>query len=134
MRSKAFLLVAALAVAGLVCARADDPEPAKKAPPKASIRGKVSSLTVVKAKRLVGVMSVDGKKEKDTEHDRASVKLTPTTKFYKWVDGKKKDAKVADVKKGSVVQCNFVGPVAESYPVQATAGEVLILEEPKKKE
>jgi Protein of unknown function (DUF3221) len=132
MKLKALLLVAVLAA--VVCARADDPEPAKKAPPKASIRGKVSSVTAVKVKGLVGRMSVDGKKEKDTEHDRASVKLTPTTKFYKWVDGKKKDAKFADVKKGSVVQCTFVGPVLESYPVQATAGEVLILEEPKKKE
>src|SRR5215207_6482255 len=125
MKIKALLAVAALAMVGLVWADKSEPEPAKKAPPKADIRGKVSGVAALRARGLVGRMSVDGKKEKDTEYDRASVTLTSTTKFYKWVGGKKKDAKFGDIKKGSVVQCNFVGPVAESYPVQAKAGEVL---------
>ena len=133
MKSKAFLAVLALAVIGTVSADKTDPEPAKKAPPKADIRGKVSSVTALRAQGLVGAISVDGKKEKDTQYDKASVKLTSSTKFYKWVDGKKKDAKFSDVKEGSKVQCVFTGPVAESYPVQATASELIILEEPKKK-
>ena len=59
--------------------------------------------------------------------------LTSTTKFYKWVGGKKKDAKFADVKEGCKVQCVFDGKVLTSYPVQAAATELIILEEPKKK-
>ena len=53
--------------------------------------------------------------------------LTSKTKFYKWEDGKKKDAKFSGLKAGNLVQCVFMGPVREPYPVQATAGEVLIL-------
>ena len=133
MKFKALLIAASVAIVGLVYADKTEPEPVKKAPPKASIRGKVSSVAALRAKGLVGAISVDGKKETDTEYDRARITLTDKTKFYKWVEGKKKDAKFADIKKDSIVQCVFTGPVAESYPVQARASEVLILEEPKKK-
>jgi hypothetical protein len=131
MLHKAFpLFVVALA---LVAADKDEPEPKKVAPPKADVRGVVTKLTGLRAKNLVGNVLVEGAKEKDTQHDKASVTLKSSTKFYKWVGGKKKDAKFADVKEGSKVQCVFDGKVLESYPVQATATELIILEEPKKK-
>jgi hypothetical protein len=124
------LFVVALA---LVAADKTEPEPKKVAPPKADVRGEVTKVVGLRAKDRVGNVLVEGAKEKDTQYDKASVTLSSTTKFYKWVDGKKKDAKFADVKEGCKVQCVFTGPVAESYPVQATASELIILEEPKKK-
>jgi beta-N-acetylhexosaminidase len=124
------LFAAALA---LVAADKAEPEPKKVAPPKADVRGEVKKVTGLRAKDLVGNVLVEGSKEKDTQHDKASVTLTSKTKIYLWADGKKKDAKFTDVKEGSKVQCVFTGPVAESYPVQARASEVIILEEPKKK-
>ena len=111
----------------LTAADKPDPEPKPVAPPKADIRGKVEKVIAGKAKGIVGSILVEGAKEKDTAYDKAAVTLTSKTKFYKWEDGKKKDAKFSDLKVGTLVQCNFTGPVAESYPVQATASEVLIL-------
>ena len=43
----------------------------------------------------------------------------------------RKDAKIDDLKEGCKVEATFTGPVMESYPVQATAKEVVILELPK---
>ncbi len=111
----------------MTAAEKPDPEPKPVAPPKADIRGKIESLAGLKAKGLVGSIRVEGDKEKDTDYDKAAVRLTTATKFYEWKDGKKKAAKFADLKVGTRVQCVFTGPVAESYPVQATASEVLIL-------
>jgi beta-N-acetylhexosaminidase len=111
-----------------------EPEPPKPAPPGADVRGEVKNLKLLpaKARGTVGTLLVVGVKEKDTSHDRAMVRLQADTKVYRWAEGKKKDAKVEDLKAGQKVQCVFTGPVAESYPVQATGKEVLILEEPKK--
>ena len=122
----------------MACLLAADPEPEPKTkPPKADVRGKIqSSILNPRGKVKVGttgMILVEGTKEKDTQHDKASVRLTKATKVYRWVDGKKKEAKLEDLKKGATVQADFTGPVAESYPVQATAKEVLILESPKEK-
>jgi hypothetical protein len=89
----------------------------------------IHSITLegARGKTSLGVMRVEGVKEADTQVDRAVVRLTRTTKLYRWVEGKKKELRPEDLKKGSRVQINFVGPVAESYPVQGTAGEVLLL-------
>jgi beta-N-acetylhexosaminidase len=129
------LLNAAVVLAALALAADDkaDVEPAKKAPPKADVRGEITSLTPSRVRGTLGSIRVEGAKEKDTEHDKAVVRLPSTAKFFKWDNGKKVEAKFADLKVGSKVQCVFTGPVAESYPVQATGSEVIILEAPKKK-
>ncbi len=106
-----------------------DPEP-KTPPPKADVRGKIMEI---ETRQGIGRLLIEGKAEKDTQHDKASVRVLATTKIYFWVDGKKKEAKADDLKKGAIVQAVFKGPVAESYPVQATAGEILILQPAKVK-
>lgn len=112
-----------------------DPEPKSAAPPKADVRGKITmvNLTAGAGRGTLGTIQVEGVKEKDTMHDKAMVRIQAATKIYKWVEGEKKAAKLEDVKVGARVQCIFIGPVAESYPVQATAKEVLILEAAKVK-
>ena len=85
----------------------------------------------VKARGLVGAMLIKGTKEKDTAYDQAAVSVPTTAKVYRWVKGKKLDAKFGDIKKGDRVQATFTGPVLESFPVQAKASEVIILEAPK---
>ncbi len=127
---KALLLAAALALLG---ADRSEPEPVRKAPPKADVRGKVTSVVGLRARDLVGRIRVEGVKEKDTQYDKAVVTIPSKAKLYRWVGGKKVPAKFGEIKVGSKVQCVFDGPVAESYPVQARAGEVLILEDPAKK-
>ena len=125
-------LSAMLLPLAMACVLAADSEPKTK-PPRADVRGKIETVNLNMKGVPGGMLLIEGTKEKDTQHDKASVRLTKATKVYKWVDGKKKEAKVADLKKGATVQADFTGPVAESYPVQATAKEVLILESPKEK-
>jgi hypothetical protein len=52
-------------------------------------------------------------------------------KVYKWVNGKKTAATSADIKVGSKVQCVFTGPINTTNPIQASASEVIILQERK---
>jgi beta-N-acetylhexosaminidase len=123
-------IVAFAVVVCLMGADRAEPEPAK--PPKADVRGEVKNVAAVDAKAFIGRMLVEGKKEADTGHDKASVTILRGAKIQKWVGGKAVDAKFEDIKPGCKVQCVFTGPVAESYPVQARTKEILILECPKK--
>jgi beta-N-acetylhexosaminidase len=81
-----------------------------------------------RARGRLGSILVEGVKDETTNHDRAFVHVTDKTRIEKR-DGK--PAKFEDLKKGARVQALFTGPVAKSYPVQATAKEILILEEAK---
>ena len=56
-------------------------------------------------------------------YDRARVSVTSDTVFV--ADGA--DASFSDLTEGADVEAWFTGPVAESYPVQATASHVRIL-------
>src|SRR5262245_17414638 len=103
---------------------------------KADIRGAIGKVTPGKpGGNILGTVFVEGKVEKGvTGYDKAHIKVTPKTKIEK-LDGKdRRKATFADLKIGVKVQVNFTGPVLESYPVQATAGDVLILEAPPAKE
>src|SRR5262245_54643006 len=117
-------LLAALAAGGVRYAAAD-PEP----PGKADVRGSVANVSAAnddaKKPGTPGTVLVEGAKEKDTQYDKASVRITEKTKIEKLVGKERKPAKFEDLKKGAKVQASFTGPVAESYPVQATAKDVL---------
>lgn len=114
-------------VIGLVPAAAQDN--------KADVRGMVTNVSAAneeaKKKGILGSILVEGAKEKDTSYDKASIRVTDKTKIEKLVGKERKPAKFDDLKKGAKVQALFTGPVAESYPVQAAAKEILILEEAK---
>lgn len=101
-------------------------------PAKADIRGTIKKVTALGLKDVIGSIMVDGMKEKDTEYDKAFVRITKKTKIEKLEGKERKPATFKDLKEGAVVEAVFDGPVAESYPVQAIAGAVLIL--PAKKE
>jgi hypothetical protein len=97
---------------------------AEKAP--ISIRGEVTKLND-------GRMLVEGKKEKDTDYDKASVTITKDTMILRAEGELLKPAKLEDIKVGMILEITFKGPVAESYPVQAKAGKVVILPKEEKK-
>ncbi|HSL94599.1 MAG TPA: hypothetical protein VLA35_01600 [Thermoleophilia bacterium] len=64
------------------------------------------------------------------EYDKASITTTTETTWYEVVDGALAGldtAPDATALSGRTVAVAFVGPVAESYPVQATAGWVVLL-------
>jgi len=58
--------------------------------------------------------------------DKASVRVTTSTRILLGTASSSKAGTLADLSAGAAVQVWFTGPVAESYPVQATAGTLLI--------
>lgn len=95
------------------------------------IRGYVSSVWGISADPrpggVLGSILVEGELEEDTRYDRASVTITDDTGIFTESGGELVRAGFGDLAAGQLVQATFTGPVAESYPVQATASEVIIL-------
>jgi len=121
-------VIVALLLVGLTGIRAAQPV-------KLGIRGAITQSTPaseeLKKKGMLGTLLVEGPKALNPNSDKASIRITDKTKLEKMVDGQKQPATFEDLKVGLKVHALFVGPVAESYPVQATAGEVLIVPELK---
>jgi len=61
--------------------------------------------------------------------DRASVGITLKTRIWRKTGGRIREAAVDDLKQGQRVQILISGPVGSSYPVQADADSIVILEE-----
>jgi len=97
---------------------------------KVSIRGMPISVAPAtddeKKAGIIGTMLVEGTKAKDTEYDKAFIKITKATKIFIMSGRDLKPAKFEDLKGGQKMEVQFVGPVAESFPVQATAGKIVI--------
>jgi len=121
-------------VSGPVTALPDDGDPTV-APPKerGDIRGEVTSVVVYDLtdddQTSVGGLDVEGEPTDGREYDAAAVTITRDTTFFRQTGGGPEPIGV-DLREleGAEVEVWFTGPVAESYPVQATAGAVLILD------
>lgn len=118
------LLPALFALAVVAPAIADEKE-------KVSIRGTPASVSPAdeEAKKagVLGTVLMEGRKDKDTEYDKAMVKVTKGTKIFQQVGRELKPASFDDLKPGVKLEIQFQGPVNESFPVQATAGKIVIL-------
>ena len=97
---------------------------------KISIRGGLESASPAddasKKMGILGTLLVEGKKDKDTEFDKAMVKVTKGTKILRKVGTEFKEASFDDLRGGVKVEIIFDGPVGESYPVQANAKKIVI--------
>lgn len=77
---------------------------------------------------IVGAMLVvapDG--DTTSAYDQASVAITTETRIWRSVGEGAEELTIDDLSEGDMVIVQFTGPVAESYPVQATAGSIEIL-------
>jgi beta-N-acetylhexosaminidase len=90
-----------------------------------AIRGEITNVSQGQD-NIVTFIFVEGSLESDTEYDKASITITNKTKVIN-KDNKKKISR-ADLKVGMQVEVVFEGPVRESYPVQADAKEVRVLD------
>lgn len=99
---------------------------------KADVRGYVSSTWGISADPaphgVLGSIEVTGELEPDTTVDRASVTVTKKTRIILEAGGGRSQGGFDDLSVGQRVEVVFTGPVMESYPVQATAGEITVLE------
>lgn len=93
---------------------------AKPQPAGPDIRGRITRIDAGASSILV-----EGSLESDTRYDRASVRITGDTKIVRTRGGE--TVPFAELEVGDLVEASFTGPVAESYPVQATAAEVVVL-------
>ena len=120
-----FFLILALWTAPL--AASENP---KQNAPRVDVRGIVRDLRPLdSASPRLGTLRVEGRKEPTTEVDRAVVTVMRTTRLFRLERGRRKPARFTDLKNGQQVEVRFHGAVLESYPVQAGAGEIVILTE-----
>jgi hypothetical protein len=82
-------------------------------------------VTEIASNNEEGRILVEGKIEEDTMYDKASIHITKDTIIQK--DSLSKSFKLSDIQVGDKVEVVFKGPVAESYPVQASADIVRII-------
>jgi hypothetical protein len=105
--------------------------PAYAGEDKLSLRGSPASVSPAdddaKKGGILGTLLMEGRKDKDTEYDKAMVKVTKATKIFIMVGRDLKPASFDDLKPGVKMEIQFVGPVAESFPPMATAGKIVIV-------
>jgi hypothetical protein len=105
---------------------------------KGDIKGKLTKYTPAneaqKAQGILAVVLIEGDKTANlSQYDKGYVKITKNTKIWKIQGMQKQPATVTELEVGMEVTALFVGPVAESYPVQGTAGQVIFTAEKDKK-
>jgi hypothetical protein len=96
------------------------------------VRGVITSVTLAEGKgrgKVLAHVFIEGAKEPDTQVDKASVTVTAETEVFIKHGGERKPAEFAALKEGQKVEARFTGPMRLSYPVQADAAEITILEE-----
>ncbi|MEW6555684.1 MAG: DUF3221 domain-containing protein [Actinomycetota bacterium] len=95
------------------------------------IRGYITSISAFEGGQgagMLGSVLIEGEFEEDTSFDRASATVTEDTRIFIASGGDRTEAEFSDLEVGQYVEAVFTGPVAESYPVQATAAEIVVLE------
>lgn len=113
-RTLPLLLAAVVALPALAgCAKPEPPD----------IRGKITHFAEIP--NGVAIL-VEGKVAEGTTYDKASVTVNKATEVVR--EGKDDDVGIKALSAGQTVEVWFTGPVAESYPVQAAAEKVVILE------
>jgi hypothetical protein len=110
---------------------ASSPDPGRSA--RYDITGTVEQLTrdtsvSAQEQGIVGSMLVVAPQGDTTSaYDKASVTITGDTRIWRPQGEGAETLTVDDLREGDVVIVTFTGPVAESYPVQATAESIEIV-------
>jgi hypothetical protein len=117
------VLAAALLAAAVLAACGGDRPAAPVGEP--SITGMVASAAPADGSNVVSSFRID---QGSGDYDKASVTVTDDTGWYRRSgDGFASiDRPTATALMGKIVEVQFTGAVAESYPVQATAGWVIV--------
>jgi hypothetical protein len=113
----------------LTACGASGAEPAQPAQGVPDIRGTVTDLQLAGAggQQILGTALIEGPIADGTRFDQASVRITSETRIWEQQGTEHRAVAVEALATGQRVEARFSGPVAESYPVQATAAEIVIL-------
>jgi hypothetical protein len=122
----------ALSVAAGCSTSSASNRPAQPSSVSPDIEGYVASIWGISEGRgsgdVLGSILIEGELGRGMAFDRASVAIREGTRIYDARAGEPAPARFEDLEVGQRVQAVFTGPVAESYPVQAAASRILILE------
>ncbi|MBO8173058.1 MAG: hypothetical protein H0Z33_14355 [Bacillaceae bacterium] len=77
-------------------------------------------------REILGSMLVEGEAADNNMYDKAMVRVTPQTRLFAKKGDELVPISIEDLTVGDLVEVTFTGPVAESYPVQATAGKIIL--------
>jgi hypothetical protein len=131
MRRIAAVAALGLAVAVAACGGDDGSDPPNlSASPSGGIdiRGEITQYSPPQPGAAMGAADVRGEVESDTQYDRAVVRIKEDTVVQRKQGAEVVPATFADLAVGTRVEIKFTGVVAELSPVQATAGEITIIE------
>ena len=117
------LLAPALAVM-LACLIAGCQMGKTAAPASPDVRGKITSVS---GSAAAGSIFIDGTALETSTLDKASVRIESRTEILRQRNGKVVKAAFSELRVGELAQATFTGPVLQSYPVQGTARQVVIL-------
>ncbi|HHJ99232.1 MAG TPA: hypothetical protein ENN10_04730 [Actinobacteria bacterium] len=126
MKRIGWIIVAAAAGLALVGCATSAPEPPSAEP---DIRGVVTLVSDAgDGASFRVVWTNDDAIGAQADYDAAQVTANADTGILsRAADGSVSNAAIGDIAVGTVVEAWFEGPVAESYPVQATAGTIVII-------
>ena len=127
IRPMLVLLTAALLMAAPIALVACGDERPSAPSGSPSITGPVQSAAAVNGGSAVASFLID---RGSGDYDKAHVNVTGETAWYRRSSGKVEAIEVPSATSlaGRRVEVQFTGAVAESYPVQATAGWVIVAE------
>ena len=98
------------------------------------IRGTILNINPAQVNsNILGTIYVEGLLYEDTSYDKAYISITSSTQIFK-IDNLLSSSSqfipipFIELQTGMIVEVTFTGPVLESYPVQATAKKVLVLD------
>jgi beta-N-acetylhexosaminidase len=116
----------------LLLAAACGPGAVTPAPPaeiKMDIRGTITQIELASGgSSELGTIRIEGAVEPDTGYDKAVVTVTADTRIWEQSGQDRREVGFEALQVGQRVEARFAGPVAESYPVQTGASEIVILE------
>ena len=93
-------------------------------PSNPEVRG---TITSVNGSANSGSIFIDGTTLETTGIDKAKLTINDATEILRQQGGKLQRARFSDLRVGQTAQATFSGPVFQSYPVQGTARQVIIL-------
>ena len=123
-KAAALVLAAGLALALLgACTSGGDTAPTSGDP---DIRGVITSITDGSGD-VIGSVRIEGAIDQDTAYDKAVVRVESDTRILLQAGNAMMEVTFGDLMVGQTVEAWFTGPVAESYPVQAKASQIVIV-------
>ncbi len=123
-KAAALALVVGLALALLgACTNDGDAAPGPNDP---DIRGVITSISDGSGD-VIGSVRIEGTIDEDTTYDKAVVRVEGDTLLFRQVGNAMMEITFADLTVGQTVEAWFTGPIAESYPVQVKASQIVIV-------